>query len=64
MARDTIQTDEGRFDVVFRYLDELQADEAGLEDAQASIRENEGIDELRRLSAEFAEAPKVSYTTT
>jgi len=64
MGKNEIQTDEGRFEVVFKSLEELQAEEANSEGSQDSIRENEAIDELRRLSIEFAESPRLSYTTT
>lgn len=55
---------QGRFDVVFKSLEEFQAEEAESESSQDSIQENEAIDELRRLSVEFAEAPRLSFTTT
>lgn len=59
----TIQTDEGRFEIVFRSLDELRVGQGAHEDAD-TMREHEGIDELRRLSADLAEEPRLSYTTT
>jgi len=64
MDQNSTETSNDRFEIVFRHLAELQEDNAGVDSVAANIRENEGIDELRRLSAEFAEIPKVSYTTT
>ena len=64
MDQNSTETSNDRFEIVFRQLAELQEDNAGVDSVAANIRENEGIDELRRLSAEFAEIPKVSYTTT
>jgi len=60
------KTDHGRFEIVFKHLEELVDQEAasdsdGLEETR---RASESIDELRRLSAEFAEPPTVSYTST
>jgi hypothetical protein len=64
MEQNENQADEGRFEVVFKSLNELQAEEADSGVGQDTIRENEAIDELRRLSVEFAESPRLSYTTT
>lgn len=65
MPAATQKVDHGRFQVVFKHLEELVDQEAsdsdGLEETQ---RASESIDELRRLSAEFAEPPTISYTST
>jgi len=59
------KVDHGRFQIVFKHLEELVAEEAsdtdGLEETR---RASESIDELRRLSAEFAEPQTISYTST
>jgi hypothetical protein len=64
MDKDADQVEQGRFDVVFTALDELRGSGGDPDTSAAEIRESEGIDELRRLSAAFAEVPRVSYTTT
>ena len=59
------KADNGRFEIVFKHLEELvdeeESDTDGLDETR---RASESIDELRRLSAEFAEPPTISYTST
>lgn len=60
-----IETDVGRFDVIFRQMDELKREaETSTQEVEIARAEAEAIDELRRLSAEFAEAPTIHYTST
>lgn len=59
------KADHGRFQIVFKHLEELVEEEASdVEGLEKTRRESESIDELRRLSAEFAETPTISYTST
>jgi hypothetical protein len=54
---------EERFEIIFKHLGEMDSG-ATVEEVEALRRESESIDELRRLSAEFAETPTISYTLT
>lgn len=57
--------EHGRFQIVFKHLEDLVNEEASdAEGLEETRRESEAIDELRRLSAEFAETPTISYTST
>jgi hypothetical protein len=59
------KVDHGRFQIVFKHLEELADQEASDSDGlEETRRASESIDELRRLSAEFAEPPTISYTST
>jgi hypothetical protein len=59
------KADNGRFQIVFKHLEELVDEEASDRDGlDETRRASESIDELRRLSAEFAEPPTISYTST
>lgn len=59
------KADSGRFQIVFKHLEELVDEEASDADGlDETRRASESIDELRRLSAEFAEPPTISYTST
>jgi hypothetical protein len=59
------KADHGRFQIVFKRLEELVDEEASNADGlDETRRASESIDELRRLSAEFAEPPTISYTST
>lgn len=64
--RQVIETEEGRFAVVFKHLEELKGEAAStdIEESDAARAEADAIDELRRLSAEFAETPTIHYTST
>lgn len=61
-----IETGVGRFEVVFELLEDAKSDDATAIEAidDVELAEASAIDELRRISAELAESPTVSYTST
>jgi hypothetical protein len=56
-------TTDDRFQIIFDRIEEMTGDPAGQE-AEAVRQESEAIDELRRLTAEYAETRTISYTLT